>query len=828
MNLNYKLFWDANAARKKTSFFLRKTVYHFVEKTWKARYEFPIFLQIGIEVIKRILLCGIVAFLLFIADSWVISHFEIKINDSAFFNFLLSGLSVTGIILGLYCSNIISIFSAVYTNAPDQVSYLFQRDVITNKSINHIIEYLILDLIMLIEHILKITQSVFSLFTLSGFIIFVIVYYAKTRNRTFQLSNSYSVSQTLYAEISKAIRRVSHRGLFSQDISFQAFYQKIVERQLKTLFKLAQFNNENTQNRNSSMLDFMRSNLIILGSYWESKKSIPYNSRWYKQKITHKQWHWASDNEIEIALRTGTSLRPSEETNYDWFEDEIYKINDICFDKLCETNDYQSIFEYLYAWADLQEKAASAGALHNALQYIFSIQERIQLFYEEAIKAAKGKPEAEKSLLGIIEVIIAAYTGEILGVNKMVREINVSEIINGALNAAHYSRIDFSLTPYLNNSNFEKLSKQIETELKIEKEKITPDWYVRQVIAKIIYDHLCEMIEIDNRIINSILPAFGEFFRKKALYTEAMLVFSKMQEVLSKGNAGVSIIKSLLPILLSMHKEQTIIWGDNPYDNYTKATRSTIMRLPREWMDTSAVFALNHWTRREEYPDLLGFCYYNFCEYLISSIEENDLEKFQSAYSYFIGVMLLYQEYVRNDLLKIKEKYRQRSVFHIWTAPVFEYAFISGVAILWGAINREDLWSAEVNRALQNYMQEKSDTATKVFKQWCSMIANRRHDSLGIGARDILETSWELRISNAVENNDHIEYEFGLYGKTIKTNDPLLHAFLTTGFSGFNFHDADEVFLISCLNKYLAPEDRYKSQSNWESRLNNEETNENR
>ncbi len=257
MNLNYKLFWDANAARKKTSFFLRKTVYHFVEKTWKARYEFPIFLQIGIEVIKRILLCGIVAFLLFIADSWVISHFEIKINDSAFFNFLLSGLSVTGIILGLYCSNIISIFSAVYTNAPDQVSYLFQRDVITNKSINHI-------------------------------------------------------------------------------------------------------------------------------------------------------------------------------------------------------------------------------------------------------------------------------------------------------------------------------------------------------------------------------------------------------------------------------------------------------------------------------------------------------------------------------------------------------------------------------------------TATKVFKQWCSMIANRRHDSLGIGARDILETSWELRISNAVENNDHIEYEFGLYGKTIKTNDPLLHAFLTTGFSGFNFHDADEVFLISCLNKYLAPEDRYKSQSNWESRLNNEETNENR
>lgn len=52
------------------------------------------------------------------------------------------------------------------------------------------------------------------------------------------------------------------------------------------------------------------------------------------------------------------------------------------------------------------------------------------------------------------------------------------------------------------------------------------------------------------------------------------------------------------------------------------------------------------------------------CEYLVVAIEDDDFEAFKSAYSGFFGVVLLYHEYVRSDVVKIKELHKQSAVFH--------------------------------------------------------------------------------------------------------------------------------------------------------------------
>ena len=41
------------------------------------------------------------------------------------------------------------------------------------------------------------------------------------------------------------------------------------------------------------------------------------------------------------------------------------------------------------------------------------------------------------------------------------------------------------------------------------------------------------------------------------------------------------------------------------------------------------------------------------------AIEDDDFEAFKSAYSGFFGVVLLYHEYVRSDVVKIKELHKQ-------------------------------------------------------------------------------------------------------------------------------------------------------------------------
>ena len=823
MNMKKQNYWKAVALKKDLFFRMKKSAHNINELIWKAKYESPIFIRVAFEAIKQLLLCGIIAFILFRADIFVDNKWEITINNNAFFSFLLSGLSVAGIILGLYCSNIISIYSSIYVNAPTHVSELFQNDLVTNKSIKSIINYIILNLIVLVEHVSGIHHSFVTVVVLSSFIVYVVVYYSKTRNRTLQLSNTYSISHRLYVEIMKSIKRVSTGRYYSQDINYQAFYQKKSERELQTLSDLARFNTENSQNRNSSMLEFMKNNLNLIAFYWRYKKSIPFDSEWFKERPIYKQWHWASDHEIQIALHTGTTIQPSRDRDCNWFEDNLVKINNICFDKLCESNDYHSIYEYLYAFATLQENAASADTLHFSLQAIFSLQEKIQSIYKDEKTVKKAKSDGDSTLPGIVELMVGAYTEIVLGINKLVDSIDITALLENAKGNYCFSKIDFSKNPFLNNSAIQDLYRCIETELEIEKHVITPTWHIHQVIAQIVYNHLCEMVEIFNRIANVILPSFGEFFEKKKIYTEAMIVYSKIAELLSKENVGCNTLNSLFPTLLAMHKESNVIWEENPYDEYKQATRKTVMSLPQNWMECSTKYALNHWTRREEHPDLLGFCYNNFCEFLIASIEENDLDRFQAAYPNFLRVMFLYQEYIRNDLLKVKEKYRQGIVFHVWTAPFFEYALISGFAIIWGELNSNMAWANAVSKSISDFIESDSSSSTSTLIQWSNLVMRRRHDVLGIGNRDVLNTNWEIRISNAIENLSTVEYEYGPFGnKTIKTDSKIVKAFLGDSFSDFGLHDVEDVFFISCVNKYLPAEQKYKSRFGWERVLEDE------
>ena len=825
MNMRKIGFWKLNHVKTIISFQLKRIFHSLLEFFWDLRYTSSVFGQVVIEAIKNLFFSGIVAFLLYKADAFFITRFCLLIDDNAFFNFLLAGLSLTGIILGLYCSNIVSIYSTVYINAPKQVSDFFYRDIVTNKSIKHIIAYIILNLIILIEHILSIAHSIISLLFMSVFIVYVITYYSITRNRSLQLSNSFSVAHIPYAIIYKSIKRVTQVSIFARDTSFQSFFQKKAERNLNILLSLAQYNISKWQNSNAAMLEFMKDNLNLLKAYWQDKPSIPFNSLWFKEKTLYKQWYMARDYEIDAALQSGTYIQPDHDSDRNWLEEKIFEINNICFSKLCEDHDYRRIYEYLFFFATAVKNAASADTISFSLQHIKLYQERIKDFYLDAKKTQSKEMEWESTLLGIIEMIVGAYINLTLGINDFTSHIDLQSLIKNTqaqiINCFEPVSSEFT---FLNNAAGEKLIRCIRTELEIEKHKITPDWYIEQTLASIINSRLCEIIAVYNQIFNSYLPTFGDFFQKKQLYAEAMLIYSKMQEVLSKERNGIATLEALLPHLLNMHKEESIVWEDNQLDDFISATRKTVLTLPKHWLDCSTVFVLENWEQRKNFPDLLGFCYNNYCEYLIEAIEEYDSEKFRTIFPEFINVMLLYQEYIRTDLISIKEKYRKPTVFHVWSAPYYEYALICGLAIIIGELTSIETWKETIDQSLQSFSKAHSEKANAIYKQWCEVLIQRRHDIPGIGNRDLIETGWKSRITHSLKRNHKIEYIYSDHGqKNLKTNSRLLKSFLSDTFSDLGFYNnIEEVFFIECLNKYLPSEIKYQTRTGWERTYNGE------
>ena len=61
----------------------------------------------------------------------------------------------TGIILGLYCSNISSVYSTRYANAPEKIAIAFQYDRLTVKCLNSISGFIIYGTIILIELLME-------------------------------------------------------------------------------------------------------------------------------------------------------------------------------------------------------------------------------------------------------------------------------------------------------------------------------------------------------------------------------------------------------------------------------------------------------------------------------------------------------------------------------------------------------------------------------------------------------------------------------------------------------------------------------------------------
>ena len=64
---------------------------------------------------------------------------------------IVGGMGIAGVILGLYCSSIASIYSQKYSSAPKSISDAFHRDIITNKSIKQITGFIAFGSLLLFE-----------------------------------------------------------------------------------------------------------------------------------------------------------------------------------------------------------------------------------------------------------------------------------------------------------------------------------------------------------------------------------------------------------------------------------------------------------------------------------------------------------------------------------------------------------------------------------------------------------------------------------------------------------------------------------------------------
>lgn len=304
-----------------------------------------------------------------------------------------------------------------------------------------------------------------------------------------------------------------------------------------------------------------------------------------------------------------------------------------------------------------------------------------------------------------------------------------------------------------------------------------------------------------------------------------MIVLSRISELNSKYHFREEVIKTTFYTVNLKRKEQSLPWKIFNLDSINQNIRETYIKLPQLWSKASAAFTLISSVNFDDYPDFIGYSYNNIGEMLIEAIEENDFKLFEAGYNSYFGISMLYQETIREDMVKQGLETQIEARLRVLANPILEFCTISGMAILWGEINNDSRWINSVNKTLTD-LKMPDERCKQTFESWIKIIQTTEHIFPAIYNRDLIHTNWEQRLIRAICSIENFEYEdIGWGNRKIKTDNSFIKAYLrgndlSLGFLGEKIYD---IYLIRCINPLIDSTARYKSRSKWEERINTNE-----
>lgn len=815
--MNRKIFWKLRKIILKIVFNIKRVIYRIIDFI-SGNSEYSSF---GRMVVKAsffgIMKATIFVIILLWMDELVFKIGNVpKVDKNIFVSFVIGGISIAGVILGLYCANIASIYSSRYANAPRSIAIAFQYDRLTRRCISAIVDYIIFGFLVTFATMLEFRIGWVMITIFIFWSIVVIVSYSIAGNRAYQLSDVYGVAadsnRILYRIISKRL----NQKLFSTDANFQNHFQKVAERQIRLLKSIQKYGeniNKSENLDNSAMTEFMLNNLVTVKLYWMIKKNLSRSSLWFRDKPRYPKWHFSSSTESSIALRTGTLLKTKGKHNLWWFEEELISINKQCLNNLFEQFDYVSIYTYITAFEKMCSTAIECKEANFYIAHVDWIKQEL----EKRMIPADVDGNERNAFAGVIEIVSLLYLDIILESSRAYHDFDLEKIVLKVIKAID-SGDDAEKNEYICSRQDIDFYKKIITEVKVEGKRITPRWIIKQQIAKEEYVYLNSLLDI---VREGMEHAFtlGKTLSEKKLYFEACIILTRFYEYESEFARFINIVKSRKEELESFQIDKALKWDEFRLDKLQNTISEWKKYVPALFFECSSHFALDNWENREEYPDFLGECYNRICEDAVEAITSGDIKQFEIDFENLSKLMILYQEYIRSDLIKNKDLYRVEYVYYMFTSPIVEWAQIGGLAILWGEFHSNDEWKICVCKS-SDLVFKKDGELTGLAEKLIEYIQHRDKFMFGIGNRDILETEWKQSVANVIKNSGICETEYEFYGRRLKTDSKLLKAFCPN-FMDMGFtKDPSEVFWVICVNPIINDDKKYHTRYSWEDKLN--------
>ena len=192
----------------------------------------------------------------------------------------------------------------------------------------------------------------------------------------------------------------------------------------------------------------------------------------------------------------------------------------------------------------------------------------------------------------------------------------------------------------------------------------TPDWVIKQEIAAEEYRYMNSLLDLMAEGIEYTF-SLGNRLADKTFYVEACILLIRVYEFESKINRFINIAEETIKELEAYHIDKAYDWEKNRLGKLKEKVDKWKLQVPALLLKCSSFFALANWENRDEYPDFLGECYNHICEDAVEAIVKGDINLFETDFENLSKLMLLYQEYIKSDVVKKKDLYRVEYTYYL-------------------------------------------------------------------------------------------------------------------------------------------------------------------
>lgn len=242
MRMDNAFYWKIRNIAQNIIFKIKVGLYRVFD-VLSEKYEYKAFNK----TVIRCLFLGILKSTILLAvvitcDRWLLIHIDVPLISKDFLiSTVVGGISIAGVILGLYCANIASVYSSTYSNAPDNISKAFQNDKLSRKCISGIIDYIEFGFFILVVIMMGINIGLGILAMFTVWSIYLIVSYSLAGNRAYQLSNIYNIAADSHRVLCRVITKRLNHKLFATDPTFQNHFLKVAGNQVLLLQAIQKF-----------------------------------------------------------------------------------------------------------------------------------------------------------------------------------------------------------------------------------------------------------------------------------------------------------------------------------------------------------------------------------------------------------------------------------------------------------------------------------------------------------------------------------------------------------------------------------------------------------